>query len=133
MSFFSTNLIFIEFLTGFRIVSLFHKDTLLLAVPDERSSQECPIHAGIPQGSILGSSLFLLYIKDLLDVICNIVIAADNATLYQTEIYLFKVNIRNTRKRFEICSKLTKKYQNDVNNVILVFLLLPLNIFHTFF
>ena len=28
---------------------------------------------------------------------------------------------------------LTKKHQNDVNAVVLVFLLLTLNIFHTFF
>ena len=31
-------------------------------------------------------------------------------------IYLFKVNNRNTRKGCEICSKLTK-HQNDVNDV----------------
>ena len=30
-------------------------------------------------------------------------------TLNQTNIYLFKVNNRNTRKRYEICSKLTIK------------------------
>ena len=40
-------------------------------------------------------------------------------------IYLLRVNNRNTRKRFEICSKLTIK--------ILVSLLLTLNIFRTLF
>ena len=35
-----------------------------------------------PQGSILGSTLFLLYINDLPDVICDIVIYADETTLY---------------------------------------------------
>ena len=44
-------------------------------------------------------------------------------------IYLFEVNNRNTRKRCETCSKLTK---NDVIDVILVFLLLTLIIFQTF-
>ena len=34
-------------------------------------------------------------------------------------IYLFKVNYRNTGKRCEICSKLTIN-TNDVNNVVLV-------------
>ena len=48
-------------------------------------------------------------------------------------IYLFKFNNENTRKRCEICWKSTRKHQNDVNDVVLVFLLLTLNIFHTFF
>ena len=50
---------------------------------DGKSSQEYPINAGVPQCSILGPTLFLLYINDLPDdVICNIVIYADNTTLY---------------------------------------------------
>ena len=48
-------------------------------------------------------------------------------------IYLFKVNHMNTRERFEICSKLTIKYQDKVIEAIFVFLLLTVNIFHTFF
>ena len=39
-------------------------------------------------------------------------------------IYLFKVNNRNTRKRCEICSNLTIKTPVDVIDVVLVFLLL---------
>ena len=49
-----------------------------------------------------------------------------------TNVYLFQVINRNSRKRCEICLKLIK-YQNDVIDVILVFLLLTLNIFDTFF
>ena len=43
-------------------------------------------------------------------------------------IYLFKVNNRNTRKRCEMCSKLKTKTLEDVNDVVLVFQLLTLNI-----
>ena len=50
---------------------------------DGKSSQEHPVNAGVPQGSILGSTLFLLYINDLPDnAICNIAIYADDTTFF---------------------------------------------------
>ena len=52
-------------------------------VLDGKSSQEYPVNAGAPQGSILRPALFLLYINDLPDdVICDIAIYADDTTLY---------------------------------------------------
>ena len=54
----------------------------LRVVLDGKSSQEYPVNAGVPQGSILGPTLFLLYINDLPDdAICDIAIYADDATL----------------------------------------------------
>ena len=52
-------------------------------VLDGKSSREYPVSAGVPQRSILGPTLFLLYINDLPDdIICNIAIDADDTTLY---------------------------------------------------
>ena len=52
-------------------------------VLDGKSSQEYPVNAVVPQGSILGPTLFLLHINEISDnVICNIAIYADDTTLY---------------------------------------------------
>ena len=68
----------------FGLISSFLSNRRLQVVLDGKSSQEYPGNAGVPQGSILGPTLFLLYINDLTDdvVICNIAIYADDTTLY---------------------------------------------------
>ena len=44
--------------------------------------QEYPVNARVPQGSIRGPTLFILYINGLSDDICDTAIYADNTTLY---------------------------------------------------
>ena len=52
-------------------------------VLDGKSLQEYPVNAGVPQGSILAPTHFLLHINDLPDdVISDIAIYADDTTLY---------------------------------------------------
>ena len=63
-------------------ISSFLSNRWLRLVPGGKFSQEYVINAGVPQDSILGLTLFLLYINDFAnDVICNIAIYADDTTL----------------------------------------------------
>ena len=52
-------------------------------VQDGKFSQEYPVNAGVPYGSILGPTLFSQQVNDLPDyVICNIAIYADDTALF---------------------------------------------------
>ena len=79
---FFTNLALMEFQVRYLAYSSFLRNRWLRVALDGKSSGEYPVNAGVPQGSILGPTLFLLYINDLPDdVICNIAIYADDTTL----------------------------------------------------
>ena len=66
----------------FGLISSFLSNRQLRVVLDGKSSQGYPVNAGIPQGSILGPMLFLLYVNDLPDDVIYIAIYADDTTLY---------------------------------------------------
>ena len=67
----------------FGLISSFFSNRWFQVFLEGQSSQQYSVNAGVPQGSILGPTLFLLYINDLPDdVICDIAIYADDTTLY---------------------------------------------------
>ena len=65
----------------FGLISSFLSNRRPRVVLDLKSSQEYPVNAGVPQSSILGPTLFLLYINDLPDDdICIVAMYADDTT-----------------------------------------------------
>ena len=65
------------------LISSFLSNKQLRVVLDGKSSEEYPVNAGVPKGSILGPTLFLLYVNGLPDdVICDIAIYADDTNFY---------------------------------------------------
>ena len=72
----------VDHLKIFDIISCFLSNIRLQVVLYGKFSQDDPVNAGVLQDSILGPTLLVLCISDLLvDCICNIAIYADDITL----------------------------------------------------
>ena len=66
----------------FGLISSLLSNRQLRVILDGKSSQEYPVNAGVPESSILGTTLFLLYINDISDdVICRIATYTDDANV----------------------------------------------------
>ena len=100
------------------LISSFLSSRQFQVVLDGKSSQEYSVNAGVPQGALLGSTLFLLYSNDLPDdVICDFAICADDTTHYskcdqvsdlwqQLELVLKYNLIYETQVSFDCCNNI---------------------------
>ena len=82
---FFTNLLTFYGISGqiLGLISSFLSNRRFRVVLGGKFSQEDPVNARVPKGSILSPVLFLLYINDLANnLICNIAIYTDDTTLY---------------------------------------------------
>ena len=77
-------------------------------VTSRKSSQEYPVNAGVPQGSLLGCNVFLLYFNELPgDIVCNIAI--------DTPLYSKYDKASDLWQQLELASELESDLQDTVD------------------
>ncbi len=88
-------------------------------------SDPCYITAGVPQGSILGPMLFLLFINDMPDVIskCNMEMYADDTLMYAhgTDLDKLKNILNNDLKQLEQWLQRNKMKVNVAKTKVMLF------------
>ena len=88
-----------------KLLASFLSDRQISVVLDGQKSSTKFVNAGVPQGSILGPTLFLLYINDLPDcLVSKLVMYADDTTLFNSNERLAK----NTQQRQQLCDVLNE-------------------------
>ena len=67
-----------------RRIKFFLSERAQRVLLDRIQSEELPLTSEVPQGSVLGTSLFLLYINDIVDAVkfCEIKLFADDIFVY---------------------------------------------------
>ena len=76
------------------IIKSFLADRVQRVVLDGQTSDWVPIEAGVPQGSILGPLLFLVYINDLVEVVDSEINIFDDDTFIYRIIELYPITFR---------------------------------------
>ena len=91
----------------FKLLTSFLQSRQISVVLDGQKSQTRHINAGVPQGSVIGPTLFLLYINDLPDnVVSKLVMYADDTTLFNS---LDKT--KDLPQRQQLCDTLNRDLQ----------------------
>ena len=71
------------------IIKSFLSDRKIRVLLDGQSSSSYSINAGVPQGSVLGPTLFLIFINDLPDnILSKLAIYADDTTVFFLFVFL---------------------------------------------
>ena len=114
-----------------KLLASFLRDRQIPVVLDGQKSSTKQVNAGVPQGSILGPTLFLVYINDLPDcLVSKLVMYADDTTLFDSKERLNS----NPQQRQHLCDflneDLCKITEGALNGL---FLLTPqkLKVFYT--